>query len=725
MNKLGFFSATLIGIGAIVGGGIFVLGGVAITAAGPAAIVAFLLNGLLALLTARSFASIVKIFPETGGAYLYAKRILSVRAGFVIGWMLWLAHIVAALLYALGFSAYCISIFSQIAPRFIQLAPERVLSIGLSAAACAFYSWQGMRRLQSDGKFSNITKLALFAGLILFGGAIFLIHGESTAEEQLTPFFSDGFHGLIAAMGYTFIALQGFELIAASAGDIATPRTAVPKAMYLSLGIALVIYVPLLFLTIVSGVPAGESPAVWCSTRSGTCVAEAFKNFLGLPGYWVVAISAIAATLTALQANLVASAKIARVMAEDRTMPTVLSHLHEKFQTPDTALIVNLVIVLILLIALPDVEAAGSAASLTFLLCFSFTNFLAALIARRKAVEQNVFAQLLPFAVGVICLLLAIFQLSVEQSSGVLLLGWILLGSLFYYIFLSQRAEVLDAYVAAYTPSLFSYRGRATSVLVPMKNPEHVPGLLSIAFTLTPVEASKILLLSMVDRAEGEEAQRQNLHEATEVVAKALSLSAKKDQRKIEGIIAINDDPWSGILETANTHQSETLLLGFQGENSKLPLTRISSLLNNLRMNVVVLNAPQGWTIDNVTNVLVPIGGKGIFDKLRARILGRIISKGKKDITFLRVLPQNVSASSSGRIERSLQQRVADETSGFGKALVLQKGNIEEAILEHADKETLIVLGFTPGGISNTAEDSFIVRVAKHHNGPTLLIGHA
>ena len=95
-RTIGMAGATYIGVGAIVGGGILVLAGTAFAATGPGAILAFALNGLIALITAASFAELGTAFPESGGPYAFAKRLVSVRAAFAVGWILWFAYIVAA-----------------------------------------------------------------------------------------------------------------------------------------------------------------------------------------------------------------------------------------------------------------------------------------------------------------------------------------------------------------------------------------------------------------------------------------------------------------------------------------------------------------------------------------------------------------------------------------------------------------------------------------------------
>ncbi len=103
-RHLGLFGATGVGVGAIVGGGILALAGVAFATTGPSAMLAFALNGLIALLTALSFAELSSKFPQSGGPYAFAKKVLSVEAAFAVGWVVWFASIVAAVLYATGFA---------------------------------------------------------------------------------------------------------------------------------------------------------------------------------------------------------------------------------------------------------------------------------------------------------------------------------------------------------------------------------------------------------------------------------------------------------------------------------------------------------------------------------------------------------------------------------------------------------------------------------------------
>ena len=105
-RSLGLWGATGVGVGAIVGGGVLTFAGVAFATTGPSAIVAFALNGGIVLLTALSLAELASRFPESGGTYTYARKVLTVEAGFAVGWVVWFASVVAAVLYAVGFAVF-------------------------------------------------------------------------------------------------------------------------------------------------------------------------------------------------------------------------------------------------------------------------------------------------------------------------------------------------------------------------------------------------------------------------------------------------------------------------------------------------------------------------------------------------------------------------------------------------------------------------------------------
>ena len=387
-RSIGLLGATGVGVGAIVGGGILVLGGVALAQTGPGAIVAFALNGVVATLTALSFAELSSTFPESGGAYTFAKKVLSVRAAFAVGWVLWFASIVAAVLYALGFATYAVLLVESFSLQFFDTSlpwlDQRSVFLVLALGATAWYMAGLIRSAAGGSNWDTAGKLVVFVVLILFGVLALFRRSPDSMADSLVPFFTSGAGGLITAMGFTFIALQGFDLIAAVGGEVKQPEKTIPRAMLLSLGAALLIYLPLLFIVSTVGVEPGQSVADAAAGDPETMIATAAERFMGWPGFWLVVIAAVLSTLTALKANLFAASRVALTMAQDRTLPGVLGQIHAKRGTPVMAVYATVLALFVILLLLPDVAAAGAAASLIFLISFALAHWTA-LLARKRS----------------------------------------------------------------------------------------------------------------------------------------------------------------------------------------------------------------------------------------------------------------------------------------------------------------------------------------------------
>ena len=141
-RSIGFFGALGIGVGAMVGGGILALAGVAFAVSGPSAILAFALNGLIAFITALSFAEMASANPQSGGTYTYAKKALSLQVAFGVGWIVWFASLVAAVLYALGFGAFSVFALQQIPADGLSGIPDfNLLPVMLALEAIGYFSF--------------------------------------------------------------------------------------------------------------------------------------------------------------------------------------------------------------------------------------------------------------------------------------------------------------------------------------------------------------------------------------------------------------------------------------------------------------------------------------------------------------------------------------------------------------------------------------------------------
>lgn len=705
-RHLGLGRALLVGLGGIVGGGILALLGVALSRSGASALLAFCLNSILAIVTAMSFAEMATAFPQSGGTYAYARRVLPVQLAFAVGWVVWFASVVAGALYALGFSAYAILALGSAAPDLLFPFADKILAV----VAVLFYAALQSRSSDGGGELETIGKTLLFVVLILAGGWQMLKLSPRQVGDAFTPFFSGGTEGLFQAMGFTFIAFQGFDLIAAIAGEVKDPQKNLPRSMIGSLLVATSIYIPLLIVIATVGIPSGETLAGFAERNPDTVVALSARLFMGETGYWLVIVAALLAMLSAMQANLAAACRMAQSMAWDRTLPDHLQH-------PRGALLASGGLMLLLIVFIPDVGTAGATASLVFLLSFALVHFCCLLARRRRGGTTPGFKvpgfPYVPRIAGYCCLALALFQGANVPSAGVAAAAWLTLGGGLFLSLLAKRAAVTDAAQEARDPELIQLRGRFPLILVPVANPASASGMLTIANALAPPHTGKVVLLTVVQSA-------QQVESAQEVLSQALERSLLGRARP-SLLFTLSDTPWAEINRVCLDHRCECLLLGFSGADAEERLKDLSTLIRAVRCDVVVVRIGEGKELSEVKKVLVPVAGKGGNDALRARFLNSLARNQDIVCTYLRLLPEFAPQSEYQSAEGRLRRLVDDELQGRAEAQVERERDFASRLVAESSRADITVLGLQAG---DHAFGSLLLEVARKTDTTLIVIGH-
>ena len=200
-RNLGLFDATMIGIGAMIGAGIFVLTGIAAGEAGPGALLAFALNGLVTLLTALAYAELASVYPKSGGGYSFIIKAFPGPAGFASGWMLWFCYIIACALYALGFGSYFWEFiqryFPPIANLVFNLAGHKAPALTMTTFVSIIFILVNMRGTAVTGSVENIITMAkiIILGIFIAYGLKRIFQIPSEAAASFTPFLPNGAGG--------------------------------------------------------------------------------------------------------------------------------------------------------------------------------------------------------------------------------------------------------------------------------------------------------------------------------------------------------------------------------------------------------------------------------------------------------------------------------------------------------------------------------------------------
>jgi len=720
-SKLGLFGATLVGVGAMVGAGIFVLCGVAMHHAGPGAIVAFALCGLLSVLTAFSFAELAAAFPESGGGYVFAKKVFPIGGAFAAGWVLWFAYIVACALYSLGFASFLAHALhvgaGWQAPHGFQ-----PLVAASTALGCLFLL---ARKGAGAGNWISFAKVIAFLVLIAGGVVAFGRAAPGTAATGLSPFLPHGIVGVFAAMGFVFIALEGFEIIASIAEEVREPGRTIPRAMFISIGTTLVIYMGLLLVVLVVG---GDGQPAWrdLGERGEQAVAVAAQRYMGGTGAVVVIAAGLLSTFSALAATLLAASRVSYSMARDRALPRRFAMLGGPMNSPVQALGASALLVVLVIAATGNVEIAGAAASLIFLLSFALTNAAGLLVRFRGGVAAGYrapFYPALPILGITACLALAIFQASVTPLACLVVLAWLVVGGVLYRALFGARARTVSARTEAVDDTLVRLRGRNPLVLVPIANPARAEPLLRFAHALITPGVGRVLTLTVARRpADGDVQKAIEEYGHSEAVLRHAAETAARLDRPFEGIVISATDVGQAIAGAAGERHPETVLLGMSDMSRPGGNALLEEIIARTSADVVVLHAPPQWSLDSVHRVLLPVAGGTPHDPLRARVLGMLLRDGEKKARVLRVrAPQDDRALA----ERELREQAEDLGLGADSCVLEEGTDAAGAILRQSAEADLLILGFGAVGGRRRIFGPFAQRVIGEARCPVVAIAHA
>ncbi|SEK54089.1 Amino acid transporter [Haloferax larsenii] len=428
--SLSLLDATMVGIGAMIGAGIFVLTGLAVDISGPAAIVVFALNGGVTTFTALSYAELAAAIPRNGGGYAYVREVFSAPISFVMGWTRWFTYMIAGSLYALGFASNFIE-FGHLY-GFTLPGPPVLYALGAVVTLVA------LNALSTEASGRGETAITLVKIAIL---GVFVAFGlTATKVGEFDPLFTKGPLAVLPAMGLTFIAFQGYDLIATVTEEVENPRVNIPRAILLSVLTTVVVYLLVVFVAI------GTLGADGLAGAGETAIAEAAEGFMPTfpligTGAALIAFGAVFSTISALNAVVIGSSRVAFAMGRERQLPASLGRFHHRYGTPLVAILVSAVVMLVAVVVVP-IRIVGNLASLFSLLGFIIVNYALIRLRRRQPDLQRPFE--VPYypltpVLGIVCN--ALLGLFIDPFTWALAIGWLVFGGVVYFL-LSRRGDI-------------------------------------------------------------------------------------------------------------------------------------------------------------------------------------------------------------------------------------------------------------------------------------------
>jgi amino acid transporter len=353
-GHIGLVAAVSIGIGGMVGAGIFSILGVVAHAAGNAMWLAFAIGGVVALLSTYSYAKLGATFPSAGGAVHFLVKSFGdgVLAGGLNLFML-AGYIISLALYATAFGGY--------AATFVSTTPSPLLLKSLAVVPVVVLTLVNAFGATFMGRWETLIVAVKVAILVLFAavGLCFIRPG------YLSPELWPETKSILFGAGVLFIGYEGFGLVTNAAADMRDPRKLLPRALYTSVILVIALYLAVA-LTVTGNLSDYE-----IEQSKDYALAEAAKPFLGQFGFRLIAIAALFSTASAINATLFGSANVCYMIARDGELPAGLSRSEWKDATGGLLLTAALVVVVMLIFDLSGIAMMGSAA---FLLIYAAVN---------------------------------------------------------------------------------------------------------------------------------------------------------------------------------------------------------------------------------------------------------------------------------------------------------------------------------------------------------------
>lgn len=359
-EKFGLKEAIAMGVGGMVGGGIFSVLGLSIMQAGHAAPLAFLFGGLVAMITGVSYIKLGLAFRDDGGSFTYLEQAFQNRhiAG-IGGWVLLLGYIGTLSLYAFTFGVYAAKVFGETQHYAVA---KHFLSSGVLLLFLAI----NLYGVRASGETEDVIVLVKVIILGLFA-AIGLVYLEPT---HLEPLLDKGSAGLLMGAALIFVAYEGFELIPNAINELENPERNLGRAIIGAIAITIFIYV------VVALVATANLSLESIQKYKEYALAQAAKPFLGQAGFVLIGVAAILSTASAINATLFGTARLGQKMAQDEALPKVFSMKEKTKDIPWVSLVV-ITVVTLAFVNSANLTIISAFASATFLLIFASINLSA------------------------------------------------------------------------------------------------------------------------------------------------------------------------------------------------------------------------------------------------------------------------------------------------------------------------------------------------------------
>jgi len=699
-RELNLFHITMMGIGMMIGAGIFLGVGNAIHHVGPGGVIlTFAANGLIAIFTAMSYAELSSAIPKAGGAYNFARIGFGRQTSFLAGWMEWFASSIAGSAYAVTFALY---IWRYIMALDLFVLPDTTLFIlekATAAVIAMIFIYINFRGASETGKIGAIFSLGQTIFLLIIGVVgIFIVIKDPSRLQNFDPFLPKGWSRLFVTMGFTYVAFEGFEVIAQAGDETINPKQNLPKAMIYSVFVVTITYVLVSFATVVAvkaGSPGVDGPVwEWIGNHGAKGFGEAVAQIMPFANF-LLTVAVIFASTSALNATIFSATRAAYALGRDKMLPESVGNVSKKNKTPYVALLLTGVIIIFVAVFLETMDVA-STASIMFLFLFFLVNICVIKI-RRNMGDELEYGFMMPLF-PILPILAIIFQVILvanlhEVSKTALIIGpaWIIVGFLIYHLYSKSRVVASDDEILVLEKEEERAPRKGYNIMVAVANPDNALGLIKSTYKICEEKDANLELLHMVpvpDHVPLSDADRYML-EGKEGITEMMMYMMP--HFNVTSTIKYCRNIARGIISSIRQKRSNLLIMGWHGETKGKEFqlgSTIDPIVERSPSNVIIFKGISGKTF---SNVIVPLaGGPNCIFALETAIM---LSEPGANIVAFHV--------NNGKHNYDIQKDVNEVSKRFDmknktiESHIVQSQKVVETIMEKSQDFDLIVIGNT------------------------------
>ena len=694
IRELGLTQALAIGLGTMLGAGIFVLSAIAVEDAGPSAVFSYLIAGTICFLIALVISELATGMPKAGGSYTFITNALGPLPGSIVGPGNWLGLAFATGFYLLAFGEY----LSLIIP-----IPPQVGSVVIGV----LFIYLNYRGAKLTGSVQNIIVIFLVVILLLFVGVGFF-NIDTANYQNLAP---NGWGAMIGAVGLIIVSYTGFEKISTISGELKKPDRNLPLAITGSVVLATVFYALIVFVL------AGTFSYQGISQREAPLV-NAARVFAGQPGYFTMLGAGLLATLSSANAAIMASSRIGYGMGRDLVLPGWFGEVHEEFKTPGNAIIATGVLGILLSLS-GRAEALAEISSTLFMVSYALLAFSVIIMrSSRPSWYQPAFRTplfpLIPLTAGLLSLSVIATMSPASRSAGLALAAG---GVVWFFVWVRKKARVGGEFGPLWERErpLEDIIEKAHEVAAPEKNEIIIPLLPQSNLQALMYIADDLVFYDdrrSVIGLEIQEIPPQMSPRDVEISKQTEKKTVQENPRmkQISELGAEMGVPVRPMLRAAHSWDSGTISIVESRPNTALVLMSWNkptsaaniygspekTILQNAQADVAILR-PRRMQ-ETVERVLIPAGG-GPHARLGLRLAAEITHSDQAELTVFRIVPPSpdLELEAEKRALDHLAEEVLeeDELEAQVRTKVVVEKDVVSAIVKEAEEEDydLLVIG--------------------------------